>query len=191
VTTIGSGDGPVGGDRECVAGVVVEPGEDLDVGPVGEAVVGEVGLPGLVRLLGLEADVGGASVSSSALRPRDRRGARSGRSWLATRDVVVVFEVPAIVSAPASRPWALRRLRSSMIRSTVAAVWRRDGCVVAVSVARTRVTLGAVAGDEQGAAGPDVCMWRRSLARGRTPGSPSTMARGRICGCGRVCCERD
>ena len=54
----GSGDGLVGGDRQGVAGVVVEPGEDLDVGAVGEAVVGEVGLPGLVGLLGLEADVG-------------------------------------------------------------------------------------------------------------------------------------
>jgi hypothetical protein len=39
--------------------VVVEPGEDLDVGAVGEAVVGEVGLPGLVGLFGLESDVGG------------------------------------------------------------------------------------------------------------------------------------
>ena len=27
-----SGDGSVGGDGECVAGVVVEPGEDFDVG---------------------------------------------------------------------------------------------------------------------------------------------------------------
>ena len=33
---------------ERVAGVVVEPGQDLDVGAVGEAVVGEVGLPALV-----------------------------------------------------------------------------------------------------------------------------------------------
>ena len=30
--------------EQRVAGVVVEPGEDLDVGAVGEAVVGEVGL---------------------------------------------------------------------------------------------------------------------------------------------------
>ena len=48
----GSGDGLVGGDRQGVAGVVVEPGEDLDVGAVGEAVVGEVGLPGFVGLFG-------------------------------------------------------------------------------------------------------------------------------------------
>ena len=50
----------VGGDGECVAGVVVEPGEDFDVGAVGEAVVGEVGLPGFVGLFGGESDVGGA-----------------------------------------------------------------------------------------------------------------------------------
>ena len=35
-----SGDAAVGGDRQGVAGVVVEPGEDLDVGAVGEAASG-------------------------------------------------------------------------------------------------------------------------------------------------------
>jgi hypothetical protein len=43
-----------------VAGVVVQPGEDLGVGGVGEPVVGEVGLPGLVGEGCLEADVGRA-----------------------------------------------------------------------------------------------------------------------------------
>ncbi|MDZ4235168.1 MAG: hypothetical protein U1C73_15725, partial [Dietzia sp.] len=52
----GSGDGLVGGDGQGVAGVVVEPGEELGVAAIGEAVVGEVGLPGLVGLLGLEPD---------------------------------------------------------------------------------------------------------------------------------------
>jgi hypothetical protein len=42
--------------------VVVDPAEDLDVDAVGEAPVGEVGLPGLVGLLGLEADVGRAGL---------------------------------------------------------------------------------------------------------------------------------
>ncbi|MEZ5217700.1 MAG: hypothetical protein R2715_14220, partial [Ilumatobacteraceae bacterium] len=55
-----AGDPQVGSDRQCVAGVVVEPGDDLDVDAVGESPVGEVRLPGLVRLFGLEADVGGA-----------------------------------------------------------------------------------------------------------------------------------
>ena len=54
-----AGDPGVGGDVQGVAGVVVEPGEDLDTSvPSGEPVVGEVGLPGLVRLVGLEPDVG-------------------------------------------------------------------------------------------------------------------------------------
>ena len=59
-TTMRAGDTAVGGDRDGVAGVVVEPAEDLDVAAVGEAVVGEVGLPRLVRQVGLEADVGRA-----------------------------------------------------------------------------------------------------------------------------------
>jgi hypothetical protein len=54
-----TGDRSVGGDRQGVSGVVVEPGEDLDVGAISEAVVGEIGLPGFVGLFGLEADVGG------------------------------------------------------------------------------------------------------------------------------------
>ena len=48
------GDPRVGADVQGVAGVVIEPGDDLDIGAgaavgAGEAVVGEVGLPGLVR----------------------------------------------------------------------------------------------------------------------------------------------
>jgi hypothetical protein len=57
------GDPGVCGDVQGVAGAVVEPGDDLDVGAgsavgEGEPVVGEVGLPGLVRHGRLEADVG-------------------------------------------------------------------------------------------------------------------------------------
>jgi hypothetical protein len=51
------GDPGVGPDVQGVAGVVVEPGDDLGLGAGGEAVVGEVGLPGLVGVVGLEADV--------------------------------------------------------------------------------------------------------------------------------------
>jgi hypothetical protein len=54
----GSGDAAVRGDRACVAGVVVEPAEDFGVGLVGEAPVGEVGLPAFVGLFGGEPDVG-------------------------------------------------------------------------------------------------------------------------------------
>jgi hypothetical protein len=54
----GAGDAGARGDRECVAGVVVNPIEDLDVGEVGEPPVGEVGLPAFVGLFGGESDVG-------------------------------------------------------------------------------------------------------------------------------------
>ena len=49
----------MGGHGQGIAGVVVEPGEDLDVAAVAEPVVGEVGLPGFVGLLGAEPQVGG------------------------------------------------------------------------------------------------------------------------------------
>jgi hypothetical protein len=53
----------MGGDREGVSAVVVEPGQDLGVGAgsavgAGEPVVGEVGLPALVGLVCGEADGG-------------------------------------------------------------------------------------------------------------------------------------
>jgi hypothetical protein len=61
-----AGDGPVAGGGEQVAGVVIEPVQDLHVGAAGTAVgqrpVGEVGLPDLIGQVGLEAAVG-------ALRP--------------------------------------------------------------------------------------------------------------------------
>ena len=37
-----AGDTPVDGDGQCVAGAVVEPGDDLGVGTCGEAPMGEV-----------------------------------------------------------------------------------------------------------------------------------------------------
>jgi hypothetical protein len=55
-----TGDGRVGGAAQEVSGVVVEPVEDLRVGAVGQAPVGEVRLPALVGLGCLEASVGGA-----------------------------------------------------------------------------------------------------------------------------------
>ena len=66
------GDDVVAGDRararcrQQEPGVVVEEVEDLDVGAVSEAPVGEVGLPGLVGLGGFEADVGATGVVSGA-----------------------------------------------------------------------------------------------------------------------------
>jgi hypothetical protein len=55
-----AGNADVGGERQDVAGVVVEPREDLAVVAGRQRVVGEVGLPGLVGLVGFEADVGRA-----------------------------------------------------------------------------------------------------------------------------------
>ena len=47
----------MGADVPRVVGVVVEPGQDLHVDPGGQPVMGEVRLPGLVGLLGLESQV--------------------------------------------------------------------------------------------------------------------------------------
>jgi len=91
----GAGDAVVGGDGERVAGVVIEPGQDLGVGAVGEPVVGEVGLPALVRLFGGEADVGGAGAFARL------RGHQPGATEVATDgrrrhgDLVVLGQVTA------------------------------------------------------------------------------------------------
>jgi hypothetical protein len=77
----GAGDPGVGGDGQGAAGVVAEPGQDLGVGPAGERVVGEVGLPALVRHLGGEPDVGrfrpfprfGEDQAARGQVPADRR----------------------------------------------------------------------------------------------------------------------
>ena len=74
----GAGDLDVGGDGQGVAGVVVEPGQDLDVVTAAEAVVGEVGLPHLVGLLGGEADIG---------RPRPLLGGGHDQTLAAQRAI--------------------------------------------------------------------------------------------------------
>jgi hypothetical protein len=94
-----TGDADVGAEVQGVAGVVVEPSDDLGVrtgcavGPR-EPEVGEVGLPGLVGLLGLEPDVG-------ALGPLGRvRGHLPGADQdpvdrgSRQRDLVAMLEVP-------------------------------------------------------------------------------------------------
>lgn len=94
------GDASVGGDVEGVAGMIIDPGDDLDVGAgpavgVGEAVVREVGLPALVGLVGLEVCVGtlgpllrlGNNHVVAEQDPVDR-GPGEG-------DLVGVFQVPA------------------------------------------------------------------------------------------------
>ena len=90
-----AGDRVVGGYREGVAGAVVEPGQDLAVGAVQQPVVGEVGLPALVRLLGLEPQVAalrafGGFRGDRAGPDQDPVDGRSGQ-----RRGVVVGQVPA------------------------------------------------------------------------------------------------
>jgi hypothetical protein len=84
----------MGGDGQGVAGVVIEPGQDLGVRAVGERVVGEVGLPALVRHVCLEPDVG-------RLRPLGRAGGdQSGPAQVPADgrsrhvELVVVLQVP-------------------------------------------------------------------------------------------------
>ena len=89
-----SSDAGVRGDREGLAGVVVEPGDDLDIDAGGEAVVGEVGLPGFIRLFGFETDVGGLRLllwfgSDLVCAAHDSVDRRSR-----DRDLMVMFEVP-------------------------------------------------------------------------------------------------
>ncbi len=74
--------------------MVIDPRQDLDVDAIGEAVVGEVGLPGFVGLLGLETDVRRLRFllrfrADQVGAPDDAVDRRSGQL-----DLVVVFEVP-------------------------------------------------------------------------------------------------
>lgn len=94
----------MGGDRQGVAGVVIQPGEDLGVGAIREPPVGDVGLPALVGQVGFEADVRGLRL---LLRVRDHQ---SGGDEVATdrRDrhveTVAVLEVPADRHRPRVEP---------------------------------------------------------------------------------------
>ncbi len=84
----------MGGDGQGVAGVVIEPGQDLGVRAVGERVVGEVGLPALVRHVCLEPDVG-------RLRPLGRaRGDQSGPAQVPADGRSRHFELVAVLQAP-------------------------------------------------------------------------------------------
>jgi hypothetical protein len=146
-------DPEVSGDRQGVAGVVVEPAEDLDGDAVGELPVREVGLPGLVGLLGLEADVGRLRLF---LRLRgDHAGDAEvavdrgrGRGQL---DVVVVFEVPG--DRVATRVTALRgetvaELEDQLDRRCRGLV--RAGVWSPRAGLERQLAFGVIAGDEFG-----------------------------------------
>jgi hypothetical protein len=98
-------DAGVRGDREGEPGAVVEPADDLHIGPgraadaagaarVGEAVVGEVGLPGLVRHVGLEPDVGGLRSFGRCGDDQPGAGQVPGDGGAGDRGVVVLVQVP-------------------------------------------------------------------------------------------------
>jgi hypothetical protein len=54
---VSAGHPGVGGERQGIAGVIVEPGQDLGVPAADERAAGEVGLPALAGHLGGEPDV--------------------------------------------------------------------------------------------------------------------------------------
>ena len=135
----GAGDAAVGGDRERVAGVVIEPAEDLHMGAVGQPPVGEVGLPALIGLLGGEPDVGGfgpllrggGDQTGRAQVPMDGAAPKPSAPWWCSRCQAMVcgpWSRPLLASVPAARrsgrPWPV----------PAASGW----CAVGVSGARTR-----------------------------------------------------
>jgi hypothetical protein len=107
----------VRGDGERVAGVVVDPAQDLHMGSVGEPPLGEVGLPALVGQIGGKADVGtlGRFLGAEVTKPAARRcrmidGVDALKPWWWPR-------CQAMVSGPLSSPLLVSFSRSSTIRS--------------------------------------------------------------------------
>lgn len=74
--------------------MVVEPGDDFDVGAIGEAPVGEVGLPGFIRQRGLESFVGRAGAFSWLGRDAFRRDEFPADRCDRNRESVMCLEVP-------------------------------------------------------------------------------------------------
>jgi hypothetical protein len=89
-----SGDAAVGGDRERVAGVVVEPGQDFGVGRVGEPPVGEVGLPAFVGLVGSQTDVGGLGTFRRCWGDQSGCGEVAADRGDRHLQLVVMFQMP-------------------------------------------------------------------------------------------------
>jgi hypothetical protein len=90
-----AGDGPVRGDRDGVAGVVVDEAQDLGVGAVAEAVVGEVGLPALIRELGCEAHIGGLGPFGGLGSDQTPSGQVAGDAGPGHHQPVALAQMPA------------------------------------------------------------------------------------------------
>jgi hypothetical protein len=142
------GDPPVSRDRQCLAGVVIQPGQDLHMGTGGnrpghEPIVGEVGLPAFVGLVGLEANVGRTRL---LLRLRRNQAALARYRLMVALDTRTPWwcsRCHRMVSGPASRPAVTNVVRSSTIwLTTVAATalgdvfGRRDRSSYEISMAR-------------------------------------------------------
>jgi hypothetical protein len=131
-----AGDAVVASQAQHQPGMVVRPAQDLGAGAVGERVVGEVGLPALVRQLGFEPQVGRLRpllrLRSDQAGPGQVRADGRGRY----PPVVVMFRCQRIVCGPASRPCPASSLRSPTIRSAVSPLIA-DGEVAAGTAART------------------------------------------------------
>ena len=102
----GTADAVVGGDRQGVAGVVVQSRQDLDLGAGGQAVVREVGLPALVGLLGGEADIRGPGTLAG--RRSDKPAPAQGAVDRGPRhpQSVMVLEMPGNGVATGIQPLA-------------------------------------------------------------------------------------
>lgn len=74
--------------------MIIEPGEDFDVGAAGEAVVCEICLPGFVWLFCLEPDVGGTGFLFWLVVDEFRGAEVAVDCGGGDADVVVVLEVP-------------------------------------------------------------------------------------------------
>ena len=135
----------MGGHRQRVAGVVIQPGQDLGVGAVGQPVMGEVRLPALVGQVRGEPEVGRPG---PFLRRRDDQpgpGQVAGDRRRRHGDGVVVGQVPAR-SCPGRRPARPRSAPCGSGRS--APPWPPGSPSVsgsaAATAARTRPPLAAV-----------------------------------------------
>ena len=105
-----AGDAAVGGDRQRVAGVVVDPAQDFGVGVIGEPPVGEVGLPAFVGLFGGEPDVGGLGAPLRCWC-HQACGAQVAMDGVDRHDQAVVMpKVPGDSARPVVEPFAGQRL---------------------------------------------------------------------------------
>jgi hypothetical protein len=114
--------------------VIVEDVEDLDLAAVGEAPVGDIGLPAFVGLVGAER----ARFCGFGMTNPRRDKIRQIVEVAGTGSTPTVVRCAAIVSAPASRPRFVRVLRSRTTRSSISRLTARGLAGADAGVANTR-----------------------------------------------------